>query len=174
MGAMPVNYIDIVTCVCEGENVNSIATSFFGSDNGMVYEMDVGTSFDGEEINASIEFVFNATRSHRMLKRYRRASMELSGGSYVNFDAGYALGYASTNVVQGANQTYSQYLRSSYWDTFTWDNFVWDGSGVVPGEIMLNGTAENISFRISSLSDFMSPFTVNTITTHYTPRRGIR
>ena len=70
--------------------------------------------------------------------------------------------------------TYSQYLRAVYWDTFVWDNFVWDGNEIAPGEIDLTGTAENISMRITSLSDLIKPFTINTITTHYTPRRGLR
>lgn len=174
IGAMPVEYTNPVACMCEGTDTTGRSTSFYGSTNGMVYELDVGTSFDGADINASMQFVFNATGSHRILKRYRKASLELSGGSYIGFDAGYALGYSSEDIGQGVNQTYAQYLRAGYWDTFIWDNFVWDGSEISPGELDITGTAENISFRISSLADYMAPFTLNTITTHYTPRRGIR
>lgn len=174
MGAMPVDFVNPVACMCEGNDQYGNQTSYFGSTNGMVYEMDVGTSFDGEQIAATMQLVFNKIDSQRVLKRYRKASLEISGGSYIAFDVGYSLGYASDEYAQGQDQSYSQYLRSSYWDSFTWDSFVWDGTEVIPGEIGISGTAENISMRISSLSDLMKPFTINTITTHYTPRRGLR
>lgn len=174
MGAMPVSYTNAVCCVCEGEDQYGSATSYFGSTNGMVYEMDIGTSFDGAEIVADMSLVFNATGSHRVLKRYRKASLELSGGSYIAFDVGYDLAYKSEEVAQSDSQSYAQFLRASFWDSFVWDAFVWDGADTQPGEIDLTGTAENIAIRISSASDLMMPFTINTITTHYTPRRGLR
>ena len=174
MGAMPVSFPNAVLCVCEGEDQYGNATSYFGSSNGMVYEMDIGTSFDGEEIAADMSLVFNATRSHRVLKRYRKASLEISGGSYIAFDVGYDLGYKSDEIAQSDAQSYAQFLRASYWDSFIWDAFVWDGSDIQPGEIGLTGTAENIAIRISSLSALLRPFAINTITTHYTPRRGLR
>lgn len=174
VGSMPIEFYNIVTAMCEGEDSIGNTTSYFGSTNGMVYEMDVGTSFDGEPINATVQFVFNSMKSPRTLKRYRKASIEVTGGSYIAFDAGYDLGYKSTEIAQALNQSYAQYLRASYWDSFTWDNFVWDGSEIEPAEIYLDGTAENISFRFSSLTDLIEPFTINTITTHFTPQRGIR
>ena len=174
IGSMPVEYLNPVACTWEGLDANGNSTSYFGSTNGMVYEMDVGTSFDGEEINASFQLTFNSTKSHRMLKRYRKASVEITGGSYIAFDLGYDLGYKSLDIAQSDSQSYAQYMRTAYWDAFTWDNFVWDGSEITPAEVYLDGTAENISFRIASLSALLAPFTINTITTHYTPRRGIR
>lgn len=174
IGAMPVDFTNHVSCITEGNDQFGNSTSYFGSTNGMVYEMDIGTSFDGEQIAATMSLVFNKMGNHRMLKRYRKASLELSGGSYIAFDIGYSLGYDTDTISQPINQTYSQYLRQSYWDSFVWDSFVWDGSDIAPGDIDLTGTAENISMRISSLSSLIKPFTLNTVTTHYTPRRGIR
>jgi hypothetical protein len=55
-----------------------------------------------------------------------------------------------------------------------WDNFVWDGSDISPSEIEVQGTAENMAIRISSVSAIIEPFTVNTIIVHYTMRRGLR
>jgi hypothetical protein len=174
MGSMPVEFPNPVVTTWEGLDVNGNATSFFGSSNGMVYELDAGTSFDGAEINASFQLVFNSTQSHRLLKRYRKASLELAGSSYIALDVGYDLGYKSLDIAQSSAQSYAQFLRTDYWDSFTWDSFVWDGSEIIPAEIYLDGTAENISFRIASLSALVAPFTINTITTHYTPRRGLR
>jgi hypothetical protein len=65
-------------------------------------------------------------------------------------------------------------LRSAFWDSFSWDNFVFDGNDLLPSEIEVTGTAENMAIRISSVSALLQPFTVNSIIVHYTMRRGIR
>ncbi len=174
LGAMPVQFLHPVECCVEGESTTGTAVSFFGSNNGFVYQLDAGTSFDGASIDASFNLVFNSVGSSRILKRFRRASVEVAGDFFAQFQFGYDLGYRSAQISQALDGSYDADLRSSYWDDMIWDTFLWDGSDVTPSEIEVAGTAENISIRISSSSDLFEPFTVNTIILHYTPRRGIR
>ena len=174
MGCMPIQYLRPALCTTEGEFLDGTAVAFFGSNDGFVYQFDAGTSFDGVAIAANLNLVYNSTRSPRILKRYRKASVELTGDSYCEIAFGYDLAYRSTALTQPLDQGYSNDLRSSYWDDMTWDNFVWDGSDISPSEIEITGTAENIAIRISSVSALFQPFTVNNIILHYTPRRGLR
>lgn len=174
LGSMPVQFAHPVTCCVEGEQPDGTATSFFGSTNGFVYRLDAGTSFDGAVIPANFNLVFNSIRSPRILKRFRKASVEMTGDSYAEITFGYDLAYRSSALAQPADDTYENDLRSSYWDTMTWDDFVWDGEDLKPTEIAVEGTAENMSIRISSVSSILQPFTVNSIIVHYTPRRGLR
>lgn len=174
MGTMPVEFSNPVTCCVEGESASGVAVAFFGSTNGFVYQMDVGTSFDGGDIPASFNLVYNSIKSPRMLKRYRRASVEFAGDFFAQIQFGYDLGYRRAEIPQPLDSSYDADLRSSYWDSIEWDNFVWDGADVTPSEIEISGTAENISIRISSNSDLFEQFTVNTIILHYTARRSIR
>ena len=171
---MPVQYAHPVSCCVEGDTATGNTSQFFGSTNGFVYRLDAGTSFDGESIPANINLVYNATGSPRVLKRYRNASVELTGDSYTEIQFGYDLGYRTTTIDQPQDETYDNDLRSGFWDSMVWDNFVWDGSDISPSEIEVTGTAENIAVRISSTSDLFPPFTVNSIIVHYTPRRGLR
>lgn len=173
-GAMPIQFPIRVTCIVEGEKPDGSETSFFGADNGFVYRLDAGPSFDGEAIPANISLVYNAIKSPRLLKRYRKASVEMTGESYAEIEFSYDLGYRSAFIDQPDGFNASSDLRSSYWDSFTWDRFVWDGGELSPSEIEMNGTAENVSIRISSVSNLFLPFTVNSIILHYTPRRGLR
>ncbi len=174
IGSAPVQFPDAVLCACEGGNVDGPEVSYFGSDTGYVYTLDAGTSFDGANIPANITLVYNAINSPRILKRYRRASLELTGDSYAEFSFAYDLGYRTTELEQPADQVYSNDLRASYWDSFTWDNFVFDGRDLSPTEVEVTGTAENIAIRISSVSNLFKPFTLNSAIVHYTMRRGIR
>lgn len=174
LGTMPVEFANPAVCCVEGESAAGQAVVFFGSSNGFVYQLDVGTSFDGDAIPANVNLVYNSTGSSRILKRYRHASVEMSGDYFAEIQFGYDLGYRTPFLTQPSDATYQADLRSSYWDDMIWDNFVWDGSDVTPSEIDITGTAENMSVRISSNSDILQPFTVNSVIVHYTPRRGLR
>jgi len=174
VGAMPVQFPNPVLCMDEGETAAGRRTSYFGSSNGMVYELDAGTSFDGVSIDANLTLVFNGRGNHRVLKRYRKASAELTGNYYASLQIGYDLGYRSDQLEQAGDLPFSSDLRSAYWDDFSWDNFVWDGKDINPTEVGMLGTAENVAFRISSSSAALQPFTINSITVNYTKRRGIR
>lgn len=174
LGSMPIQFLRPALCTTEGEDATGGAISFFGSNDGFVYQMDKGTSFDGTAIAANLNLVYNSTKSPRVLKRYRKASVELTGDSYAEIAFGYDLGYRTTAIEQPADVAYTNDLRSAFWDEMTWDNFVWDGSDISPSEVEVQGTAENMAIRISSVSALFQPFTVNNIIVHYTPRRGLR
>lgn len=174
LGSMPVQFQHNINCSVDSEAPSGGTVQFFGSTNGYVYQMDLGTSFDGEAIPANMNLVYNSIKSPRVLKRYRKAAVELTGDSYAEIQFGYDLGYRTTALTQTEDATYQNDLRSSYWDEMVWDNFVWDGSDISPSEIEVTGTAENIAIRISSNSDLLQSFTVNNIIVHYTLRRGLR
>lgn len=174
MGAMPIQFLNPVTCMSEGQRPDGAETSFFGSTNGYVYRLDAGTSFDGSEIAANMTLVFNAIGSPRLLKRFRKASLEITGTSYADFYFNYDLAYATTDIGQATQTLYSSSLVASYWDTSYWDFFVWDGRTLAPSEVEVNGTGENIALKIASNSPYFQQFTINSAILHYTPRRGIR
>lgn len=174
VGAMPVQLTHAVLCSTEAETADGSETSYFGSSNGYVYRLDAGTSFDGGEIPANFNLVPNSIRSPRVLKRFRHASVELTGDSYATFEFGYDLAYRSTNIQQAAETTHENDLRSANYDEMVYDNFVYDGSELTPSEIQMTGTGENVAIRISSVSAILKPFTVNSIIVHYTQRRGKR
>lgn len=174
LGSMPVQFPNAVLVSCEGENSDGTSALFFGSSNGFVYQLDKGSSFDGQPISANCNLVFNSIKSPRILKRYRRGSVEITGDSYSQLQFGYSLGYQSAQVPQPSDVTYENNLRPSDWDSFVWDNFVWDGQGLSPTEVEMSGTAENVSIRLSSVSSILLEFTINSIIVHYTFRRGLR
>lgn len=174
LGAMPVQFPNAVNCICEGEKGDGAETAFFGSTNGYVYRLDAGTSYDGADISANLTLVYNSSKSPRLLKRWRKASLETTGSSYAEFGLSYSLAYGSTALAQNTGSTYSSNLTTSFWDSAYWDAFVWDGQTLAPEEIEMEGTGENVAVQISSISSYYEPFTVNSLILHYTVRRGLR
>lgn len=171
LGAMPMLFPNPVAVAWSGESTNGGEVSYFGSTNGFVYRMDVGTSFDGAVIDHFCELAFASQGNARAKKRYRRAVFELQGDGYAEFNVGYTVAYGNADVLQGS---VSADVTPVYWDNFTWDQFIWDGRAIAPSQIRLGGTAENIAIRMEGSSALWPAFTVNSLAIHYTPRRLLR
>lgn len=171
-GAMPVLFPNPVAVSWNGESTNGAEVSYFGSSDGRVYRMDIGTSFDGADIPFSVELSFANQGSDQTVKRYRRASFELQGDGYAELRAGYSLAYDGTEREQIAlGKPIATDVAPAYWDLFTWDQFVWDGRLLAPSRISMEGAGENISMRFEGQSALWPAFTINSVTLHYTPRR---
>lgn len=178
MGCMPVYYPDAVVCTYEGKNSTGQDVMLFGCANGMVYEAEKGTSFDGAEIPYYLTMNYSNSRSPRTLKRYRKAVPEITteSGTYSEFQLSYSLGYGSSEYERPPMATYDQLTGKIRWDAgLLWDSgLFWDTAGYAPLECSLEGTAENIAMLITGTSDYVAPFTINSFLIHYTLRRNMR
>lgn len=171
---MPQELAHTVECIHSSEANDGSEVIYFGSSDGFVYQMEKGTSFDGQDIEAYLYLVFNASRNPRQIKHYKHGSLEVSGNGYAEFNIRYELGYASTDIPQPANQSAALSFAPVFWDAFTWDSFVWDGTALAPATFDMPGDAENVSLIIQSRSDYFSPLTFSGAFVEYIQRRGLR
>lgn len=175
LGAMPVQFADPVVCCHYGEAPSGYERAYFGGADGWVYKLDAGTSFDGDPIPFDFTLNFANQRMPGVNKRYRKATVEVSGDGYRALRVGAEFGYGTTSREQWyATPELPVYLSPGYWDELTWDTFIWDGRNLMPVAADINGTGENVGFTISGESDAYDAFTINSITVNYTPRRIIR
>lgn len=163
-----------VRCACSCEKNDGTEAVFFGSSNGYVYQMEKGTSFDGENIEYFLTTVFNHTGSPRVEKSWRKATFELAGDGYFEFSFTYYLGYAAADVEQPANTTVAASLSAALWDSVNWDQFYWDGLSLSPSEVDLDGDAENISLRIYGNNDYTFPVRISGALLQYIARKPLR
>lgn len=165
----------IFNCIDETNLTTGAEASYAGGTDGYVYQLDTGTSFDGAAISAYIITAWDAVRSPRILKRFRAASIEVQGSSYAEIRYGWQMAYSSSQVPQLPSTSAVLNLGAvPHWDAFTWDSFTWDGSGLTPSDVDETGTAENIRVTISSDTNYIAAYTVNSIIHHYSMRRGLR
>jgi hypothetical protein len=176
VGAMPVTFVNPLASVWNAETVSGEERTYAGAaSGGFVYELDRGSSFDGANIDATMTLAWNAQKSPRLLKTYRRGSMELSSNFYAAFSIAYRLGYGRDDYSQPSQRNYvANFSGAPLWDGVSWDNFTWDGNLLSPSEIDLSGNGENIEITISSTTDYLYPYTLNSFITLFTPRRGMR
>jgi hypothetical protein len=157
VGTMIERFAHTVSCICSLEGSDGNEQIYFGSDDGFVYQMDKGTSFDGGYIDSLLSLNFHHSKSPRIEKSYFDASFEISGSGYSEFDFRYELGYNAAEIPQPGTMDIEASFSQAVWDTFVWDNFVWDGVILQPALADLEGDAENISLIFFSNSDYYEP-----------------
>jgi hypothetical protein len=176
VGAMPILFSHPVSCVWTGTLPNGNEVQYVGAANGMVYELEKGSSFDGEAIDFSLTMNWDSKKSPRIIKDYRLASLEMQGNFYAAVTFAYILGYGSNEYPQQDGIEYaSNFQGAPKWDSgILWDSFVWDGSTSGPIELEMSGAAENFRVRLSGSSDYLYPFSMSSLITHFVPRRVMR
>lgn len=173
-GFMPISLTDFPSCMCSLEAADGVEEVFFGAENGYVYQMDKGTSHDGDAMSWSCQLAYNHFGSPMMLKTYRKAVVEVSGGGYAEFAMTYSIGYGTTDLPQDVSTDISTTLSGAEWDSAVWDEFYWDGQTLIPGEADLDGAAENIALSFAGSSDKFDSITLNGAIVAYTARRSKR
>lgn len=173
LGALPLYFPDPVACICTG-TVDGVEATFFGSTDGMVYRLGVGTSMDGDPMDFSIRIPYQSSKSPRVSKRYRRAVLDAKVDSYLAMNAVAQLSYSSTEPISPSAQSISAGDVVQTWDNGYWDVGYWDAGEVPPVEFELTGSGESLSLTFYGTSDEIDEFTLNGVIVHYTPQRGLR
>jgi len=175
IGPATVLYPDPINVADDTNLTSGEEASYAGGNSGYVYQLDVGTSFDGAAISAYFVTAWDPIGSPRVLKRFRAASLEVQGSTYAEIQYGYQLGYNSAQIAQvPAVPVDLDFGAIPHWDSFVWDSFTWDGSGLSPNEIDETGTGENVRLTIGSGTNYIGTYTVSSVIHHYSLRRGIR
>ena len=174
MGITLVQFVDEVTCAWSDELSDGSEAIFFGSDDGHVYQMEKGTSFDGDSIDAYFYLHYHYSKMLRRNKRYIDVAIEASGTGYAEYSLGYELDYNGIDKSQGTAQNNVLSFAAAYWDIGNWDTGTWDGQTLRPAFHKLTGSAENIALVILKSSDYMKPIRFSGAMFRIIPRRLLR
>lgn len=176
---MPFNLGMVVRCCCSvrDDDESVIAADealLFGSDDGYVYEMDKGTSFDGAEIAAFCRLAFNHSGSPTQSKRYHLATLEVDAvtGTQLRLSAEFSHG----NPLQppAAEQTFDVMGGGGFWNGVNWNDFLWSTAVEGKAACRIKGHGENISVAVVSTATHEQPHTMHGLTLHMTRRRMLR
>jgi len=176
VGMMPVKLDHAATWAWSSEESDGSETVYFGATNGMVYQMERGTSFDGEAIAHHLSLAWDFLGTPNLIKRFHGANLEVSGTGYAEFEFTYKLGYASTLIAQPGTQTDELSFSQGTWDAgLTWDSGIkWDGQTLSPSMMEMGGEGENVSLTIRGSSDYHEAIRFSGAMIHHAPRRYLR
>ena len=174
VGIMRVAYAHSVECVCEGLFQDNRPVSFFGSEDGNVYQLEVGTSFAGQDIYAYLVTSFHHHGSPSQYKRFRMIQPDLSvDGEATTLTISGTTDYGRGLVSRGSTGELGQ-SNGALWDFAVWDQFYWDSLYHHDAKIRVSAVGKNMAILISSQSASDSVHTLYGITVHYSPRRLLR
>jgi hypothetical protein len=157
-------YFNTVVSYVDTAGLEHIMAS--GSD-GMVYELDKGTSHDGEAILAYLLTAFNSNKTPRNIKRYRRTVFQATCKNTAHVTIGYELNYGSNEASSGYRGAQTLIGNGSYWNVFTWDQFVWDAPYVTEYTVDTPGNGLNMGILVYGNTDEDEPYTFNSAIQHY-------
>ena len=132
-------------CVCSCENSSGNEEIFFGADDGYVYQMDSGASFNGNAIVALIKSHFNHLKSPTTKKRIRKIVLELDSPINTYIQASIEFDYGDT---ANSGQVFDVEGQGGIWDIANWDEFYWDGKSIASAPLDVDGTGQNFSLTI--------------------------
>lgn len=157
-----------VTCSVEDAVGNEII--FFGSDDGYVYQMDIGTSFDGAEIAAFARLPYNHAGQPRVRKRFSRGILEVDALVSTVLTFSQSFDYGDAQAPTPAEQTFTIQGGGGFWDEDNWDEFVWDEQVIGHAIAYLDGTGINMSLIIRSNTTYDAVHTLQALTYYYRSR----
>ncbi len=170
-GMMPLNYNKPVRCICSATLSTGAEVTYFGSDDGYVYQDNTGTSQDGAAIEAWVRLPFNHCKSPRVRKRFRRAIFEVTVAGFSQVNISYDLGYGVPTVNPSAIQPDQVLIGSGgYWGQFYWDQFNWDAAIVNTPVLAIDGTEKNIALLFYSNRAQDLSHTLQGVTMVWSPR----
>lgn len=167
-----IEYPNPVWSCYSGVDDDGVEVNYFGSTNGFVYQAEVGTSFDGAEIEAYAKLPFAAIEGPGLRKTWRRVRVDVDVPEYAVLSCSYEHDYGDVDIGSAAGNTKSLRGGGANWDSsMVWDNFIWDAPYLEPPVFKLDGTSANISISFRSQSRLSKPFAIESVLISYTPRR---
>ena len=164
----------VVYATCSSENADGTEILLFGSDDGYVYELDAGTSFDGGEVDAYIRLAFNHARSPGLNKRWHKATLECDATPATTLYMVAEFSYADPEQPPSIEQSFSVAGTGGIWDAANWNEFYWDAPIYGRAHCYLDGIGESISIAIASRSTYEAPHALHGMTLAYSHRGRVK
>jgi len=154
-----------VECAASVEDANGNEILLFGSDDGFVYQMDKGTSFDGAEVDAFIRIAFNFINAAEYNKEFLKAVFEVDSkeAATISFTPDFDYG-DSEDITQDIQVS----AVGGTWGISLWDEFSWGEQLISNPVAYLDGLGQNIGITLYSSHTYEQPHTFNSVILHYT------
>lgn len=135
---------------------------FCGGEDGYVYRLDKGNSFDGTQIQAYVMTPFNHFGSPNQDFRYHWVALEMdapaSASIAITMQFDYGDGYQpisgnSDLTAIGGDNSFLVSGGGGLWDTAVWDEFYWSSPVESRAEAFVDGIGRNASFIFATTAE---------------------
>lgn len=148
--------------VTTGELTDGSEGMFAGAEDGYVYRLDSGPSFDGAGVRGFAMLPYNHLGAVMTNKRYHAVSLEMVAapttriGLTAQFDYGDGTNPADGDrnfTVSGGGREFIVQGGGGVWDQATWNDFYWSAPFSGTAEAPIDGMGRNVSILIGAISE---------------------
>ena len=168
------NYGITVRCAASAEDANGREVLLFGSDDGYVYQMDAGTSFDGAEVVGYLRLPFGHQKSPQQNKHYFKVVLDIDAPGGTDLDFTHELNYGNPDTPSGSTQNLDVLSGGGQWGSAVWAEFLWGAQVIGTADGYIDGDGVNLGMLIRSASTYDRPHTINGVNLHYSMRGRAR
>jgi hypothetical protein len=166
-----INYERTIVVAIDGE-IGGVSRTFYGDDDGWVYEADKGRSFAGDVISYALKLHPLSQKSPMVEKTYRQMQIELEAQSAFTLSTSVEFSDGEDGPTQ-LTQT-PQYAQGLVWDLSYYDSANWDSLLAGVKTMPCEGIGTRISINVAGESNNELPHSLFAVTVSYTPRRITR
>jgi hypothetical protein len=173
----------VVRCAYSGEDETGREVVFFGSDDGYVYQMERGFSFDGEPIRHVLRPAFTDLGSPEYKKRWRKIVAEIGTSATASMFCTPEFDYADpwlpyhrpndtipAHIAQQINYAITAQGGGGFWDQAQFDITRWSSALVYTSDVYIDGLSRNISTVFTGDAIDEPPHVMNSVIIHFSPR----
>lgn len=169
---LPFLYPMDVFCASSGElDITVGERHFVGAEDGFVYELDAGTSFDGAAVQAYMRLAWNTANAPTQNKRYHSATVDIDSEDAIPVGIAFHVDYAIPGNTGGARTEYNVAAGSqslipiALYDSINWTQPM---QGVLEAD--LDGVGRNMALTLITEHTNEDPHTLSTMTVNYSWR----
>lgn len=142
---------------------------FMGAEDGFVYETDIGTSFDGGNIEHFLRMSYHHAGSPEVMKHWRKGTIDVEIRGLTTLFATVDFNYGNRSGQAGVEVQFQG--GGGFWDIATWDEFKWSGQVFDQVSLKIEGDGYNIGLFFYGNSSREVAHTLYNITYHHSQRR---
>lgn len=158
-----------VSCTCNAEDNSGAELVFFGDAEGFVYQMEKGTSFDGEPIVTVLRPSFTTCRRDGIRKRFFQAEIEAKASNQVSLFVQPDFDYTDSHIAEHLGHEITITGGGGYYDQALFDEIYWSAKSLYHERLDVKGRGTEISLFITSSSITSLPHIVTAVNYHYAP-----
>ena len=162
----------VFTAACSVERPTGEEALAAGDEDGYVYELDKGDSFDGDEILGLLKPIFYHFKTPANLKRFFKVMLDMQVFGHIEMEFLSEFSYNETYYPVGDSVTLDKISSAGYWDSATWEQFYWDTESLGTMYGYLTGVGRNFRMTIRSRSKNEPPHSIQGAIVHYS-QKGI-
>ncbi len=158
------------TCLSSGKDDDGNEILLAGDADGWVYQLDAGTSFNGEAVEAYLRLPFNHVGTPQQNKRWAEVVIEMKGGPNTAIGIISEFGYGDAENPSGQEVSVDIAGGGGFWDELSWNDFFWSAPINGQAKADIDGFGQNVSIVVASDATYEEPHILTGVILYFSYR----